>query len=80
MRTGSRTWKLRDNVAVIEIAYRTVIKTHGLNPINLEVRDPDASLKFYQQLFGVRECYRDEISIQVLGPGEKDVIAFVKSD
>ena len=57
-----------------------MIKTHGLNHINLEVNDPDISLKFYQQLFGVKEYFRDEISIQALGPGEKDVIAFVKSD
>ena len=57
-----------------------MIKTHGLNHINLEVSDPDVSLKFYQQLFGVKEYFRDEISIQALGPGKKDVIAFVKSD
>ena len=56
-----------------------VIKTHGLTHINLEVRDPDVSLRFYERLFGVREYFRDAESIQVLGPGEKDVLAFVKS-
>lgn len=57
-----------------------MIKTHGLTHINLEVRDPDRSLKFYQQMFGVKEYYRDENSIQALGPGAKDVMALVKSD
>ena len=57
-----------------------MIKTFGLTHLNLEVSDPDCSLKFYQTLLGVKEYYRDANSIQVLGPGEKDVIAFVKSD
>ena len=55
-----------------------MIKTHGLTHISLAVRDLDRSLKFYKQLFGVREYYRDETSIQVLGPGPHDVIAFEK--
>ena len=53
-----------------------MIKTHGLTHISLVVKDPDRSLKFYQQVFGVKEYYRDEDSIQVLGPGPYDVIAF----
>jgi catechol 2,3-dioxygenase-like lactoylglutathione lyase family enzyme len=57
-----------------------MINTYGLSHINLEVKDPDRSLRFYQQLFGVREYYRDADSIQVLGPGEKDVLAFVRSE
>jgi len=57
-----------------------VIKTHGLTHLNLEVKDPDASLKFYQAMFGVKEYFRDASSIQVKGPGEYDVLAFVKSE
>lgn len=57
-----------------------MIKTHGLSHVNLEVADPERSLRFYQALFGVREYYRDDQSIQVLGPGEHDVIAFARSD
>ena len=53
-----------------------MIKTHGLTHISLAVKDPDRSLKFYKQVFGVREYYRDEGSIQVQGPGPHDVIAF----
>ena len=57
-----------------------MVETHGLTHLNLEVADPDVSLAFYQKMFGVTEYYRDEVSIQALGPGEKDVLAFVKSD
>ena len=53
-----------------------MIKTHGLTHISLAVKDPDRSLKFYRQVFGVKEYYRDDESIQVLGPGPHDVIAF----
>ena len=53
-----------------------MIKTHGLTHISLSVRDPDASLNFYAALFGVREYYRDEDTIQALGPGEHDVLVF----
>jgi catechol 2,3-dioxygenase-like lactoylglutathione lyase family enzyme len=56
-----------------------MIKTHGLTHISLAVKDPERSLRFYQAVFGVREYYRDDSSIQVLGPGEYDVIAFDKS-
>jgi catechol 2,3-dioxygenase-like lactoylglutathione lyase family enzyme len=57
-----------------------VIETYGLSHLNLEVADPERSLRFYRTLFGVREYFRDSNSIQALGPGEKDVLAFVKSD
>ena len=53
-----------------------MIKTHGLTQISLAVKDPDSSLRFYEQLFGVKEYYRDENSIQVQGPGPHEVIAF----
>ena len=56
-----------------------MIKTHGLTHINLAVRDLERSLRFYTQVFGVKEYYRDSESIQVLGPGPKDVIAFEKN-
>jgi catechol 2,3-dioxygenase-like lactoylglutathione lyase family enzyme len=55
-----------------------MIKTHGLNHISLNVRDPDRALRFYEQVFGVKEYFRDEQSVQVQGPGSHDVIAFEK--
>ena len=53
-----------------------MIETHGLTHISLSVSDPERSLAFYQQLFGVREYHRDADSIQVLGPGPHDVLVF----
>ena len=55
-----------------------MIETHGLTHVNLAVRDPQRSLEFYHAVFGVKEYYRDEGSIQVQGPGPHDVIAFEK--
>jgi len=54
------------------------LRTHGLSHLSLAVRDPERSLKFYTTVFGVKEYYRDADSIQVLGPGRKDVLAFEK--
>ena len=55
-----------------------MIKTHGLSHIALSVLDPNRSLEFYSSVFGVREYYRDESTVQVLGPGPHDVLAFEK--
>jgi catechol 2,3-dioxygenase-like lactoylglutathione lyase family enzyme len=55
-----------------------MIPTHGLSHIALSVKDPDRSLRFYGAVFGVREYFRDDATIQVLGPGPHDVIAFEK--
>lgn len=55
-----------------------MVKTHGLTHINLAVTDPDRSLRFYEQVFGVKEYYRDDEGIQVQGPGKHDVLAFIK--
>ena len=53
-----------------------MIKTYGLTHIALAVHDPERSLEFYGAVFGVREYFRDDNSIQVLGPGPHDVLAF----
>ncbi|MGH9880367.1 MAG: VOC family protein [Pyrinomonadaceae bacterium] len=55
-----------------------MIRTHGLTHISLAVKNPERSLRFYESVFGVKEYYRDANSIQVLGPGAHDVIAFEK--
>ncbi len=55
-----------------------MIKTHGLSHIALCVQDPDRALAFYHAVFGVREYVREESTIQALGPGPYDVIAFEK--
>jgi len=53
-----------------------MIRTYGLTHIALAVHDPERSLAFYHEVFGVREYYRDEESIHVQGPGEHDIITF----
>lgn len=53
-----------------------MITTHGLTHIALAVSDPERSLEFYRRVFGVREYVRETDTIQVLGPGPHDVIAF----
>lgn len=55
-----------------------MIKTHGLSHVALCVTDPDRSLAFYRSVFGVREYFRNDSTIQVLGPGQYDVLAFEK--
>jgi catechol 2,3-dioxygenase-like lactoylglutathione lyase family enzyme len=55
---------------------KEMVKTFGLTHINLAVRDPDRSLRFYEKVFGVKEYYRDADSIQAQWPGSHDVIAF----
>jgi catechol 2,3-dioxygenase-like lactoylglutathione lyase family enzyme len=44
------------------------------------VRNPERSLQFYSDVFGVREYFRDDSQIQVQGPGPHDVIAFEKAE
>ena len=53
-----------------------MVKTHGLTHVGLKVADPERSLRFYREVFGVVEYYRDDESIQVQGPGPHDVLAF----
>lgn len=55
-----------------------MVRTHGLSHVALSVLDPDRSLAFYHSVFGVREYFRSESTIQVLGPGQYDVLAFEK--
>ncbi|HXP67618.1 MAG TPA: VOC family protein [Steroidobacteraceae bacterium] len=54
------------------------VKTHGLSHVALAVTDLDRTLAFYRSVFGVKEYFRDETTVQVLGPGPFDVLAFEK--
>ncbi|HEY9384354.1 MAG TPA: VOC family protein [Gemmatimonadales bacterium] len=55
-----------------------MVPTHGLTHIALAVGDPERSLRFYQQVLGVVEIYREPGFIQVQTPGARDVIVFEK--
>ena len=50
--------------------------TFGLSHVAMKVRDLDRAAAFYAEAFGAREYYRDEKSVQLLGPGPHDVLAF----
>jgi catechol 2,3-dioxygenase-like lactoylglutathione lyase family enzyme len=56
-----------------------MVKTHGLTHISLAVRDPERSLRFYHQVFGLRKVYRDDETIQAQTPGKRDVIVFERN-
>lgn len=53
-----------------------MIATHGLTHLNLTVADLDRAVRFYSEVFGAKEYYRDSHSVQVQGPGAHDVLAF----
>lgn len=53
-----------------------MVKTYGLTHINLAVQDLDRALLFYEQVFGVKEYWRDERTVHMKTPGWHDVITF----
>ena len=56
-----------------------MIETYGLTHVALSVRDPERSLRFYQQVVGAIAVYREDDSIQAQTPGSRDVLVFEKS-
>lgn len=56
------------------------VRTHGLSHVALAVKDPQRSLAFYEQVFGVEAYVREPDEIQVKGPGVHDVLAFARDD
>jgi catechol 2,3-dioxygenase-like lactoylglutathione lyase family enzyme len=55
-----------------------MIKTHGLTHVAVAVRDPELSLRFYRQVFGMVPVYRQAEFIQAQTPGTRDVLVFEK--
>ena len=51
-----------------------MIKTRGLRHININVRDIKRSLEFYQQVFGMKETFRDGDLVFLTTPGGDDII------
>ena len=57
-----------------------MIKTFGLTHVALAVKDPERSLRFYSQVFGVVEVYRRDGFIQAQTPDTRDVLVFERND
>jgi catechol 2,3-dioxygenase-like lactoylglutathione lyase family enzyme len=54
---------------------RRMIETQGLTHIHFAVRDLERSLRFYRDVFGLREKFRDGASMVFLNtPGASDTI------
>ena len=52
-----------------------MIRTQGLTHIHLVVRDLDRSLRFYQDVFGMKERFRDGPKMVFLNtPGSSDLV------
>ena len=51
-----------------------MVRTFGLTHIALAVRDVDRASRFYQEVFGAVEVYRQEGFAQLQTPGTRDVI------
>jgi catechol 2,3-dioxygenase-like lactoylglutathione lyase family enzyme len=51
-----------------------MIRTRGLRHIHLLVRSKDASLRFYQAVFGCKELFREDELVFIRTPGTDDLI------
>ncbi len=57
-----------------------MIKAHGLNHINLNVRDIDRSLKFYQDAFGLEVgSWEGKKMVFLHSPGARDTITLCQA-
>ena len=53
-----------------------MVKTYGLTHVAVAVRDVDRASKFYRQVFGAVEVYRQDGFVQLQTPGSRDVLVF----
>jgi len=58
------------------VARSSPIKTHGLTHVALAVRDPQRSMRFYQDVVGAVAVYESDDFVQMQTPGSPDVIVF----
>lgn len=55
-----------------------MIKTYGLTHVAVAVRDVDRASRFYRQVFGAVEVYKQDGFVQLQTPGTRDVLVFEK--
>ena len=53
-----------------------MIRTYGLTHLALAVRDIDRASRFYNEVFGAVEVYRQDGFVQMQTPGTRDVLVF----
>ncbi len=53
-----------------------MIKTYGLTHVAVSVRDVARASRFYQQVLGAIEVYRQDGFVQLQTPGTRDVLVF----
>jgi catechol 2,3-dioxygenase-like lactoylglutathione lyase family enzyme len=51
-----------------------MVQTHGLTHINLAVRDLGRALRFYEQVFGLREYGRGDGLVHTQASGRHDIV------
>ena len=55
-----------------------MVQTYGLTHINLAVRDLGRALRFYEQVFGLREYGRGDGLVFTQAPGRHDILTFAE--
>src|SRR5437667_12433294 len=56
----------------------TMVQTYGLTHINLAVRDLGRTLRFYEQVFGLREYGRGDGLVHTQASGRRDIVTFTE--
>jgi catechol 2,3-dioxygenase-like lactoylglutathione lyase family enzyme len=55
-----------------------MVPTYGLTHINLAVRDTERALRFYEQVFGLREYGRGDGLVHTQAAGRRDILTFTE--
>ncbi len=55
-----------------------MVQTYGLTHINLAVRDMGRALRFYEQVFGLREYGRGDGLVHTRASGRHDILTFAE--